>query len=108
MGVPGYAGAVYNGLALILFVGRRSCFSFRRYKTSLKTTLEGCQRHCEAMFFDLIGWEGSAVPFEGPRSEHAASFILIVLEHLMGRLFALALACLSFRRQNQDIHVALN
>ena len=40
------------------------------------------------MFFDLIGWDGSAVPFEGPRSEHAASFISIVLEHLMGRLFA--------------------
>ena len=83
MGVPGYAGAVFNGLGLILFVGRRSCFSFRRYKTSLQTTLGGCQRHCEAMFFDLIGWYGSAVPFEGPRREHAASFISIVQERVV-------------------------
>ena len=32
------------------------------------------------MVFDLIGWDGSAVPFEGPRREHAASVISIVLE----------------------------
>ena len=48
------------------------------------------------MFFHLIGWDGSAVPFEGPRHEHAPSFYLDRAGTLMGRLFAMALACLSF------------
>ena len=46
-----------------------------------KTTLEGCQRHCEAMLFELIERDGSAVPFEGPRREHVPSVISIALEH---------------------------
>ena len=48
------------------------------------------------MFFDLIGWDGSAVPFEGPRSERGCEFYLDRAQTLMGRLFAMALACLSF------------
>ena len=95
MGVTGYAGAVFNGLALILFEEVVSRFvAIKLPCRPLWRAAKGTVRQ-----YSLISSGGMARQCLSNRrtsTRTCCEFYLDRAGTLMGRLFAMALACLSF------------